>query len=401
MVRILFVCTGNICRSPVAQGVFEDVARREGLAEEITVDSAGTHGFYTAGEPPDPRAQESVLARGIDISVQRARLFDPEDCERFDYILTMDEQTTRRSRPSARERSIVRPFLDYATDSPERRSPTRTSVDLGFRARPRTHRRSLRGPICRRSGTNASVAEEIIASGVEVSLGERLKSARPMGGGCIGEVYRVELEDGTPLVAKVDREGESHLEREAYMLRYLREKSDLPVPEVYHGSETLLLMEFVEGSSRFSEGAERHAAELLAALHGITADAYGHERDTLIGSLDQPNPWTGSWAEFFREQRLLYMARIAHDAGRLPAEDVRRLERIIGEARRDHRGAKPSGAHPRRRLERQRTGQRRPHNRVPRSRRCTTRTPRSSCPSSASSTLSARPSSNATRRSGA
>ena len=130
------------------------------------------------------------------------------------------------------------------------------------------------------------MSERIIAEGVEGTLGERLKSARPLGGGCIGEVYRVELEDGTPLVAKVDRDGASHLEREAYMLRYLREKSDLPVPEVYHGSKTLLLMQFMEGSSRFSEGAERHAAELLAALHGITAEVYGHERVTLIGSLN-------------------------------------------------------------------------------------------------------------------
>src|SRR3712207_6645657 len=137
-----------------------------------------------------------------------------------------------------------------------------------------------------------------------------------MGGGCIGEVYRVELADGTPLVAKLDREGESHLEREAYMLRYLRENSELPVPEVFHGSETLLLIEFVEGSSRFSEEAEHHAAELLSALHGITAGAYGHERNTLIGSLDQPNPWTESWIEFFREHRLLYLARVAHAMGR-------------------------------------------------------------------------------------
>src|SRR5215212_347974 len=103
------------------------------------------------------------------------------------------------------------------------------------------------------------MAEEIVAAGGR-SLGERLKSVRPMGGGCIGEVYRVELEDGTPLVAKVDTGGESHLEREAYMLGYLRENSDLPVPEVYHGSEMLLLMEFIEGSSDFSAGAERHAA---------------------------------------------------------------------------------------------------------------------------------------------
>jgi fructosamine-3-kinase len=172
------------------------------------------------------------------------------------------------------------------------------------------------------------VVEKILAGGVEDALGKQLRSARQMGGGCIGEVYKVELADGTTLVAKVDREGASHLEREAYMLRYLRGNSGLPVPEVYLGSETLLLMEFVEGSSRFSEEAERHAAELLAALHGITADAYGHERNTLIGSLDQPNPWTGSWIDFFREHRLLYMARVAHEAGRMPAEDLERIGRL-------------------------------------------------------------------------
>jgi len=172
------------------------------------------------------------------------------------------------------------------------------------------------------------VAERIVAEGVEAYLGERMLSVRSLGGGCIGDVYRAELEDGTPLVAKVDREGESHLEREAYMLRYLREKSDLPVPEVYHGSETLLLMEFVEGSSRFAKEAEHHAAELLAALHDIASSTYGHERDTLIGSLNQPNPQTESWTEFFRDHRLLYMAKIAHEAGRLPPEDLFRVERL-------------------------------------------------------------------------
>lgn len=174
------------------------------------------------------------------------------------------------------------------------------------------------------------MSEKIIAKGVEVSLGERLHSARPMGGGCIGEVYWVELEDGTPLVAKVDREAEAHLERESYMLRYLRENSELPVPEVYHGSETLLLMEFIEGSSSFSKETEHHAAELLAALHDVTADAYGHEQNTLIGSLDQPNPWNESWIEFFREHRLLYLADVAHQSGRLPVEDRRRIDQLAG-----------------------------------------------------------------------
>ena len=123
MVRVLFVCMGNICRSPMAQGVLEDVARREGLADEITVDSAGTHGFYRAGEPPDSRAQESMVSREIDISGQRARLFDPEDCLRFDYILTMDEENYITVSSLCRGSAVVRPFLDYATGSSEREVP--------------------------------------------------------------------------------------------------------------------------------------------------------------------------------------------------------------------------------------------------------------------------------------
>ena len=169
------------------------------------------------------------------------------------------------------------------------------------------------------------MAEAFLADGVEAALGEKLLFARPLGGGCIGEVYEAELADGSTVVAKVDRGGEANLGREAYMLRYLGEHSELPVPEVYHSSDKLLLMEFVEGGGDLSP-AEGHAAELLAALHGITADAYGHERDTLIGSLSQPNPWTTSWVEFFREHRLLRAARVAREAGRLPAELHRRVE---------------------------------------------------------------------------
>lgn len=174
------------------------------------------------------------------------------------------------------------------------------------------------------------MVEGFLAEGIESRLGERLRSARPLGGGCIGEVYRVELEDATVLVAKVDREAEAHLEREAYMLRYLRQNSNLPVPEVYHGSETLLLMEFIEGSSSFSPESERHAAGLLAELHSVEQASYGLERDTLIGSLSQPNPPSEDWVEFFRQHRLLYAARVARDAGRLPKEDLKRIEKLAG-----------------------------------------------------------------------
>nr|WP_207956196.1 low molecular weight protein-tyrosine-phosphatase [Rubrobacter marinus] len=127
MVRVLFVCLGNICRSPISQGVFEEVVRREGLSGEIEADSAGTHGFYHAGEPPDPRAQRSAMERGIDLSGQRARLLSREDCERFDYVLTMDEENYERVAALCRSGeggAVIRPFLDFAPTVRSARSPT-------------------------------------------------------------------------------------------------------------------------------------------------------------------------------------------------------------------------------------------------------------------------------------
>jgi protein-tyrosine phosphatase len=122
MVRVLFVCLGNICRSPLAQGVFEDVLRREGLENEVFVDSAGT-GSWHVGSPPDDRAQRSAFARGLDLSAQRARRISSDDCEEFDYVLTMDEQNYRTVASLCRGRAVVRPFLDFAPHSPEREVP--------------------------------------------------------------------------------------------------------------------------------------------------------------------------------------------------------------------------------------------------------------------------------------
>jgi low molecular weight protein-tyrosine phosphatase len=123
MVRVLFVCMGNICRSPIAQGVFEDLVRREGLEGEISVDSAGT-GSWHVGEPPDERAQKSARRRGIDIGSQRARRLRPEDCERFDYILFMDEENRLLVEPLCKGgRAEVRLFLDYAPGFPQREIP--------------------------------------------------------------------------------------------------------------------------------------------------------------------------------------------------------------------------------------------------------------------------------------
>jgi protein-tyrosine phosphatase len=122
MVRVLFVCWGNICRSPLAQGVFEDVLRLEELDDEVFVDSAGT-GSWHVGSPPDDRAQRSASARGLDLSAQRARRILADDCEEFDYVLTMDEQTYRTVASLCRGSAVVRPFLDFAPHSPEREVP--------------------------------------------------------------------------------------------------------------------------------------------------------------------------------------------------------------------------------------------------------------------------------------
>lgn len=87
---ILFCCTGNICRSPTAEGVFAKKIADAGLTGRIRVDSAGTHGYHT-GEPPDPRSQRAARARGYDLSVLRARRFERGDFGRFDLVLAMDE----------------------------------------------------------------------------------------------------------------------------------------------------------------------------------------------------------------------------------------------------------------------------------------------------------------------
>jgi len=89
-VKVLFVCMGNICRSPTAQGVFRKLVEEAGLAEVVEIDSAGTHAYHL-GEPPDPRARETALHRGIDLADLRARRAVAEDFELHDYVLAMDQ----------------------------------------------------------------------------------------------------------------------------------------------------------------------------------------------------------------------------------------------------------------------------------------------------------------------
>lgn len=167
------------------------------------------------------------------------------------------------------------------------------------------------------------------ADRVAAALGVTSVTLAPLSGGCVGEVYRVRLPDGGDAVAKLGPPG-GPLEVEGWMLRYLARNTELPVPEVLHSEDTLLLMTYIGSGEAITASAERHAAELLAALHGVAAPAFGLERDTAIGGLAQPNPPGPEWIPFFRDHRLRYMARAAHDAGRLPAGTVGRIERLAG-----------------------------------------------------------------------
>jgi protein-tyrosine phosphatase len=110
-VSVLFVCLGNICRSPTAEGVLRARLVQAGLDGRVHVDSAGT-GSWHVGHPPDPRAIEAAARRGIDLTALRARRVTREDLEHFDYVLAMDGANLRDLERLAPGRA--RRFLEFA-----------------------------------------------------------------------------------------------------------------------------------------------------------------------------------------------------------------------------------------------------------------------------------------------
>ncbi len=122
--KILFVCLGNICRSPTAEGVLRVIAAREAAELELEIDSAGTAGYHV-GSAPDPRTRAAAARRGYDLSALRARVVEPHDFERFDLILAMDEdnlRTLRRRAPSA-GRAHLQLYMEFAPELEVREVP--------------------------------------------------------------------------------------------------------------------------------------------------------------------------------------------------------------------------------------------------------------------------------------
>lgn len=122
--KVLFVCLGNICRSPTAHGVFAKLVADAGLQDSIQIDSAGT-GDWHIGRPPDERTQRAAIQRGYDLSQLRARQVTSADFQNFDYVLAMDKSNLKDLRAMAGDKTNchVSLFLDFAESSWKREVP--------------------------------------------------------------------------------------------------------------------------------------------------------------------------------------------------------------------------------------------------------------------------------------
>jgi fructosamine-3-kinase len=152
----------------------------------------------------------------------------------------------------------------------------------------------------------------------------RVVSARRFADGNTTELWLIDLADGRRVVAKHG----TGLTLEGAMLRHLAEHSKLPVPELFHADDRLLVMSWIEGDGGLTASAQEHAAELIADLHGVGADRYGFPFDTLIGPLHQPNPESPDWIAFFRDYRLMHMARLAMEENRIDKGLMAGIERL-------------------------------------------------------------------------
>ncbi|MFK5914903.1 MAG: low molecular weight protein-tyrosine-phosphatase [Woeseiaceae bacterium] len=123
-VSVVFVCLGNICRSPTAEGVFRHLVEQEGLDDWISTDSAGTHAYHV-GNQPDLRAQQTAKSRGIDLSDLRGRQAVAQDFNDFDYVLAMDNENYQNLKeicPDGLEDKLSL-FLDFSQDFLETQVP--------------------------------------------------------------------------------------------------------------------------------------------------------------------------------------------------------------------------------------------------------------------------------------
>lgn len=132
-IKVLFICMGNICRSPTAHGVFQALVNEQGLGNQILVDSAGTHSYHI-GSPPDLRSQAAARGKGVELSKLSARQLVSDDFEIFNYMVAMDESNYSKIQRLQPEDSCVKlaMMLDYSDKYSQREIPDPYYGDDGF-----------------------------------------------------------------------------------------------------------------------------------------------------------------------------------------------------------------------------------------------------------------------------
>ena len=169
--------------------------------------------------------------------------------------------------------------------------------------------------------------EESLETRVGRILGDTVVRSRTLTGGKMGDVVRIDLERRGAVVAKAT-DPTARLTLEAGMLRHLRERGPIPVPEVVYAEDDLLVLEYIDGEHLRPE-AEPHCGTLLAALHDVTGDAHGFGAETLNGRIVLSSPWSDSWVAFFREHRLQLAMTLVDRYAPLPPDLRWRLDRIV------------------------------------------------------------------------
>ncbi len=132
-IKVLFVCMGNICRSPTAHGVFQALVDEQGLSDRILVDSAGTHSYHI-GSAPDPRSQDTAQSRGVNLAGLRARQFQSQDFLEFDFLIAMDQSNLANmaSIKPDKPRARLDLMLDYSKQHQHSEVPDPYYGEAGF-----------------------------------------------------------------------------------------------------------------------------------------------------------------------------------------------------------------------------------------------------------------------------
>ncbi len=162
---------------------------------------------------------------------------------------------------------------------------------------------------------------------VERHLRQKIVSMAPLSAANTVQIYRVVTDRNNTFVAKIAQHG---MDLEAWMLGLLKERSHLPVPEVYYSNPHIIIMQFITPHHSLSAAGNRHAAEALAALHQVHSPLYGLDRDTMIGALPQPNKQDENWVDFFTTRRLLHMAENALNEGKIDSDLMKKAEKLAG-----------------------------------------------------------------------